>query len=194
MALEIFRLREAEMPWGDYGHILANGMAEGQGGPDEPLKLERTGPFVPPISFPGHSIVVTDTFRMALENSGLSGQSFLPIAKKRITRVDWRRWSPIGDDEMKYPSGNEPENYILRRKHSPETAEELGVLWQLWPAPIAEIDRTNGFKLVAESCKGKDFFQAANDWTRWNYVSRSAREWLEREAAEWVSFEPVAAC
>jgi len=44
--------------WGDYGDILYNGLDIGRRG-ETPLRLGRTGPFVPPITFvwDGHVVV-----------------------------------------------------------------------------------------------------------------------------------------
>ena len=46
-------LRGSEPPWGDYGDVLVNGMSSGGRDDDGFIKLERTGPFIPPITFPG---------------------------------------------------------------------------------------------------------------------------------------------
>src|SRR5262249_14925382 len=57
-------LRPAETPWGDYGDILFHGMTAHLDRHDEMLQLERTGPYMPPITFPGiGDIVVTDAFK-----------------------------------------------------------------------------------------------------------------------------------
>ena len=62
--------------WGDYGDVLIHGFAGGleeQGGI---LEIERTGPFVPPITLPmpaSQNLIVTDEFRKQLE-SGELGQ------------------------------------------------------------------------------------------------------------------------
>jgi hypothetical protein len=51
---QIYILREAGAPWGDYGNILVHGMSAHAGrSMDGRIRLERTGPFVPPITFPG---------------------------------------------------------------------------------------------------------------------------------------------
>jgi hypothetical protein len=64
-------LERPESPWGDYGDILRHGMTSHLGPASDGLaQLERTGPFVPLISFPGFDIVVTDGFRTKLAESG----------------------------------------------------------------------------------------------------------------------------
>src|SRR2546422_903508 len=124
-----YRLRRTDPPWGDYGDMLIHGMASRSknGG----LELERSGPFVPPISQPSCMVVVTAGFLQELQASGLKGIELGHVKKKRVPQIDWRAWDPYGSEEMKYPAGNEPENYILRRKHSPAAAKALGELWEL---------------------------------------------------------------
>src|SRR5262249_4504338 len=52
-----------ESPWGDYCEILVQGMSTHLPRKNGLIQLERTGPFVPPISFPGIAdVVVTDSF------------------------------------------------------------------------------------------------------------------------------------
>ncbi len=84
------RLRNAEAPWGDYGHILVSGMTERRT-PDGRLPLLRVGPFVPPITIAGVSdLLVTDEFRTLLSSSDLTGVRLAEAWKKRIVRLDWR--------------------------------------------------------------------------------------------------------
>jgi len=182
-----YRLRQPEPPWGDYGDILFHGMASHSKNGE--LELERTGPFAPPISKPGGFVIVTSAFLSQLRESGLQGIDVGPVTKKRIPIVDWREWEPFGSKEMKYPAGNEPENYILRRKHSQETADALGELWELRFRPGIQISCEGGYHLVLSSWDGSDFVVAKNDRPIYNYVSQHARDWLLQNALEWVAFE-----
>ena len=91
--MNFYRLGRASMPWGDYGSILASGMSTHLPRKDGLIQLERTAPFVPPISFPGiGDIVVTNAFRAELEASGLTGFTFAPIVKARIVESNWETW------------------------------------------------------------------------------------------------------
>jgi hypothetical protein len=182
-----YRLKPPEPPWGDYGDMLFHGMASRSKAGD--LELERTGPFVPPISRPGRFVVVTADFLNRLRESGLNGIETGPVQKKRIPLLDWREWEPFGTKEMKYPAGNEPENYILRRKHSPEAAQELGELYELRFRKGIQISRDGGYHLVASSWDGSDFVIAMDEHPIYNYVSERARDWLMQNATEWVAFE-----
>lgn len=77
---KIYRLERPELPWGDYGDILAHGMATQC---DDTLELERTGPYVPPISQPWDFVVVTDAFLPTLQASGLTGYDIRQVVKKK---------------------------------------------------------------------------------------------------------------
>ena len=55
-----------------------------------PIHLERTGPFMPPITFPNVShIVVSDSFKQMFEASGFRGATFKPVIKSHIVELDW---------------------------------------------------------------------------------------------------------
>jgi hypothetical protein len=125
----IYRLKPTDPPWGDYGDILIHGMASRAA--TGVLELERTGPFVPPISQPRGFAVATAAFLDHLRKSGLKGFESGPIQLTKVPKVDWLEWEPYGTKEMKYPAGGEPENYILRRKHSPEAAVAIGELFEI---------------------------------------------------------------
>jgi hypothetical protein len=188
---QFYRLKRSEPPWGDYGDILFHGMAarakQGE------LELERTGPFMPPITQPGSYVIVTTAFLQQLGESGLKGFEAGPVTKKRIPMLDWRAWAPFGTQEMKYPAGGEPENYLLRRKHAPEAADALGELWELRFRPAIDISREGGYHLVLSSWDGSDFVVGREERPIYNYVSARARDWLMQNAPEWVAFEKVRA-
>src|SRR5439155_13060841 len=130
----------------------------------------------PPITQPGQFVVVTAEFLGRLRESGLKGIEVGAIQKKRVPIIDWQDWAPLGQKEMKYPAGNEPENYILRRKHSPETAAALGELYELRFRKGIQISRDGGYHLVASSWDGSDFVVAMDEHPICNYVSQQARD------------------
>jgi hypothetical protein len=167
--------------------MLFHGMASRSG--TSKLELERTGPFIPPITQPGTFVVITAALFQELKASGLKRFEIGPVTKKRITMVDWREWEPFGTKEMKYPAGNEPENYILRRKHSAPAAAALGDLWELRFHPGIMISREGGYHLVLSSWDGSDFVIAKDENPIYNYVSQQARDWLIEQAPDWVAFE-----
>lgn len=172
-------LSAAKTPWGDYGDILGQGMSSHLARHNGLLQLERTGPFVPPITFPGISdVVVTDDFKTNLENSELIGISFRPVIKARIVRLDWQDWSRTQEQPPEYPTSGEPEDYILGNAHDADLAERIGALWEIcvhFLANPAQVD--------------SDWFRLTPDG--YNYVSEVAKTLLERRVPEWVQFLPI---
>lgn len=185
-------LDSAPAPWGDYGEMLTHGMATISA--EGVVQLERTGPFIPPISFPGMVPIVTQALREELELSGLTGFSFGPVVKQRIVQLDWHLWDRTRPDPKKYPFEGEPEYYIECEKHSPAAAEAVGELWALWIPKIARVKRDqrivesrSQLHLVASTMKSSDF--AGSDDVGFYFVSEKAKAWLEARVREWVAFE-----
>src|ERR1051325_554930 len=96
--MQYYEPDEPEVSWGDYGHILLTGMVTERDPATGMRGVMRTGPFVPPISFPFMwNIVVSDDLKRRLEESGLSGLSFRPIRKSHIVELDWHTWDASAD-------------------------------------------------------------------------------------------------
>jgi hypothetical protein len=138
-----------EAPWGDYGDILIRGMAGHRPRKDGLVQLERAGPFMPPITFPGiYEVVVTDALKRELEQAGLLGMAFRSVIKAHIVDLRWQEWETDAEEPREYPEGREPEGYILDRPHSPQLAAQLGDLWELYP--VREVtSRGNAAEAVA---------------------------------------------
>ncbi len=171
-----YRLYWVKPPWGDYGDILLSGMTAHQPRTREGLlRLERTGPFVPPITMAGFGdLLVTDAFRVRLEESSLAGPAFRPVQKTRIVRLEWEHWDWTADDPQEYPDGGEPEAYILDRPHDPELAMQIGPLWEV----------------LLPSLGGETAADLARDQVHARHIhaSQRARNWLEQHAGDWLSF------
>lgn len=181
--MSLFVLQSPHTPgWGDYSDILIAGLAFDRDPENGMLQLERTGPFIPPITLPDANVVVTEGFKTQLEDSGLSGLDFWPVFKKRIVHLEWERWDLSADEPKEYPKSGEPEDYILRRKHSPQIAELMGALWELRLEYHAELIPYRGLS----NWDGTDWFRAID--MGGVLVSSRAKEWLERCVPEWVSF------
>jgi len=180
-----FILKRPIAPWGDYGNILLHGMSAHLGRENGKIQLERTGPFIPPISFPGiGDLVITDKLRQRLETSGLSGLKFQPVIKRLIVWCPWDEWDQSASEPAEYPESGEPEDYILGQEHSDEASAWIGQLWELVPEVVATTDRSNGIRNVRSSIDDSDFFRVG-----YNYVSERARQWLVKEVSKWVRFE-----
>lgn len=174
MNAKIFWLKRPERPWGDYGDILVDGMSRHLNHLDGSIQLERTGPFVPPISFPGlNDVIVTSEFIKAVEASGLSGLGFKLVNKGRIVSLEWEKWDLNADEPFEYPEDGEPESYILEKPHSPEVASQIGDLWQFIPVEFEDFEavRTDFWTI-----QGKGY----------TFVSEKAKDWIEQRMGEWV--------
>lgn len=130
MATSIFIIdghSHIEQKWGDYGHILQHGMAYHSPRTDGLLALERTGPYIPPITLPGLGhVVLTSSARKLLESSGLTGFSFRPVKKVLTVELNWETWDLEAEDPPYFPNSREPEDYILGQPDSPSDSAALG--------------------------------------------------------------------
>ena len=170
----IFRVQGAEGPWGDNSRILIHGFASlYQRGMNGEFMLQRMGPFVPPMTFPSQlGPVVTDALKRELEASDLTGITFHPVIKKHVARSRWQEWDWTAPRPKRYPRGREPANYVLTRAHSPESAEEMGDLWEIQLAEDdADLTKKPGSPEVLASARAKQF--------------------LEPRVGDWITFEPL---
>ena len=186
--LMFYCIAPPDAPWGDYGDILIHGMADHQGRKDGLVQLERTGPFMPPITFPGlfYMMVVTDALRRELEQCGLVGMAFRSVIKAHIVELPWREWDTDAEEPQEYAESGEPPDYILERSHSPELAAQLGDLWELYPA--REVTSLHGAAKVVASEPTLDWLVVSGLGV---CISERTRTVLARSASDWVVFRPV---
>jgi len=191
MATALFRLMPPDAQWGDYGRILVHGMAARLPRTAEGfVQLERTGPYIPPMTFPSGAIIVTDRFRSELTTSGLTGFSFKPVVKRCIVELHWEEWDRSRGDPEHYPRGGEPEDHILRGEHSESTSNALGPLWELQPTGKAMISKPRKrLRVVHSSWNGSDI--AESEPLCFTIVSDKARQWLSNAIPNLVKFESV---
>lgn len=182
-------------PWGDYGDILQHGMTAHLGRVGGLLSLERTGPYMPPITFPGTGdVVLTSAAKALLEGSGLSGFVFQPVNKTRIVELPWHDWDLTTGDPPELPRSGEPEDYILERQPSPRVAREMGDIWELVVPITARIGRPQPVvksyrELYVErhSWNGADIFRG--DGFGAVLVTERAKLWLEEHLGAYTEFE-----
>jgi hypothetical protein len=203
---ELFTVLSREL-WGDYGDILMHGMVGTLPRQDGLLQLERTGPFVPPVSLPEwETLLVRDAVRVELERLRLPGVRFQPVRKTRIVQSDWNTWDleahmparpPVDEDG----NGGEPEDYVLRFPHSDALSEEIGPLWEVvlpvsgeWEEREAEPSYGHKVDFLSDTWEGHPLFLAKRRGSRARYhifATRPMRDWLEARCDGWLVFVPV---
>ena len=181
--------------WGDYGGILQHGMGAHLARRDGRMQLERTGPYIPPVSFPGlRGFVLTSAARLMIESSGLSGCLLQPVDKKLIVELHWEKWDLNAPEPASYPETGEPEEYVLGQPHSPEAAEQLGDLWEVVIPPTVKVLRP---RPIVESYKeltidsatwnGAEIFASAD--VGYTFFTERAQTWFAGNFGEYVGFE-----
>jgi hypothetical protein len=186
----IYQMMAAGYPWGPLGAVLWNGVGKFESGA---MLLERTGPYVPPISQPA-GFVVTDAVRQSLELSGLSGFAFKPVRKAKIVRLDGSGWDRSAKSPKDWQADQKPEHLLASRPHDPELASSLGELHQLVssggppkrggaprsPAEIAMHFRmANGVDICVDGEGGA------------TYVSERARRWFADRYGDMLKFTAI---
>ena len=197
MSARIFKIdRRSILPegWGDYGDILQHGMTSHSPRKDGRLALERTGPFIPPITQPGiGDVVLTSPARQLLESSGLSGFSFRPVEKVLTVEVRWENWDLNAEQPPYFPDSGEPEDYILGQPDSPAASAALGELWELFVPNTATVLRPKAIVssyrellLDLSTWNGADLFRSEG------YASilftEPAREWFFDKWGNYLDF------
>jgi len=200
--VNLFVLKQVDL-WGDYGDVLVSGFYRREG-LDSPALLHRSGPFLPPISFPsgssGDIVVVSEELKSELENAAASQVRFRATVWDKVIPVDWHSWDKRASQPKQRPVGGEPGNYLKDQKHSEETARRMVPAWEVvfeeFPVVFAHwLDSaggaTNGGQdvlLVEDSfCGG--FFRSSFGGPP--IVDDAMKDWLQARVSGWVSFHPL---
>lgn len=189
---KIYRIEAFSRLWGDYGNILANGMVGHR--ENDTLQLMRTGPYIPPISFPGVSeIVVTEEMKEVMQNAEFKGIEFKAVEKKRIVKLEWEKWDKNAYEPEILPKEGSPANYILGKRHSEEVSKRLGNLWEVVYSEGAQVSKIKtgsnfweeDFHYHPNSWNGADIFSASG----YGFIlcSHRAKQWLESLYQSYVS-------
>jgi hypothetical protein len=180
--------------WGDYGNILQHGMTTRVPGENGQLLLERTGPYIPPITLPGiGELVLTSPAKALLESSGLSGFNFRPVDKVLTVELHWESWDLTSDQPAHFPDSGEPEDYIYGQPDSPTASAALGELWEVFVPNTAAILRPRAIvssfrelRLDLTTWRGTDLFRS--DGYGSILFTERARDWFSNEWADYVDF------
>jgi hypothetical protein len=134
--VEIYWLRSNEPPWGDYGRILLNGMSSHLPRIEGRIQLERSAPYVPPITFPRQGdVVVTEAVRAAFDVGLLGALPVRPVDKAKIVKLDWQNWA-WDEPPAHLPQSRDPEDYLLIPEHDAELCAQIGSLWEIAPPTV----------------------------------------------------------
>lgn len=185
--------------WGDYGDVLFGGLFDDPMRTDERINLTRSGPFVPPIFvLESKEVIVTDAFAKLMEQEGIHSR-FREVNLTKVVRIPWETWDSDKDLPKKPPPDLEPENYLLKGRHSPDTASQMERLWEV-------VLRNGATSETSGSYREKKLFIKSSTWNgdsifhvnpRGTFtpiiVSDQAKAWLEQHAPIWVSFRETIA-
>jgi hypothetical protein len=197
MAIAFFEISGRSLmqaDWGDYGDILQHGMTAHLPRLGGRLALERTGPYIPPITLPGiGDIVLTAEARARLEASGLTGFSFEPVEKALIVELHWEDWDRDAEEPPEFPETGEPEDYILGRPHSPVAAMSIGDLWEVVVRPTVTVLRSKSnvtfdddLRIDVSAWNGDDLIRSEGYGSI--LFSERARNWFTEEWGTYVQF------
>jgi hypothetical protein len=198
MASLIFKIDERSIikgGWGDYGHILQHGMSCHSPRVGGVLQLERTGPYIPPITLPGiGDVVMTSPARELLESSDLTGFSFRSVQKVLTVELHWERWDLTAEEPPQFSDSGEPEDYILGQPNSPGASAALGDLWELFVPetatilrPKAIVDSYRELRLDLSTWNGTDLFRS--DGYACILFTERARTWFAEQWGEYIEFD-----
>jgi hypothetical protein len=189
---QFYQLRAGLAPWGDYGSILRSGLVTRPEEDDRPIvepvvEIERTGPFMPPITFPFDAIVVTEAIKMQMEARRFAGLQFARAKYRKVVRIDWHEWDALSPEPQSYPESGEPEDYIVGHENCDRTAASMPAIWtfDVPSTPDLQLMGSNRFKL--DLAPNADIFREYSI----HWVSERMRLWLEGNLSEWVRCVPV---
>jgi hypothetical protein len=183
-----YRLGAGAAPWGDYGEVLWNGRAKTrQEHGKSTIFVSRTGPFVPPITYPFSSIVVTDDFRQKLMAEQFSGLSFEAVEYAKVVRIAWDEWDAKAEEPAVYPASGEPDDYLLGGTHDQSLLATMPTLWA-WRIEVTKNLQLPGTRTFhRERHPGTDV--ACEHFVVW--ISERMKLWLTDCAGKWLSMVPV---
>jgi hypothetical protein len=152
------------------------------------LVVVRAGSFIAPITFPWPTIVLTHNLERKLQAQGFTGYETRPVTIGKVVDIPWERWNADSEEPEIFPAGGEPENYILKRAHSPAVASALPALREV------VVPDTPGLQMEGGAFDHSKY--SGQDWARgskwgFTFVSDRLTDWLRKEVPEWIIVEPV---
>lgn len=135
--MKYYTMEVGPHPWGDYGRTLIHGLVDFESGEVHGIPcVMRADSWAPDIAMPLGLLYVTDQIKEAIAREKFNGIEFAPIKITKAVKVGWQSWDRSRDEPEVLPTGGEPENYILKRKHNEKICREIASLWALQAPPI----------------------------------------------------------
>ena len=189
-----YSLKNKQMPWGSYGELLFAGINT-YDKTNGNYYISRTAPYIPyvyrDISEP--FLLITETLKKELEKSGLKGFSFQKAIKDRIVSLAWEAWDFLAEEPAIYPSGDmDAEEYILRRKHNKQLADEMEDIWAVLFPQKGLVLWGEQPTLLLQTAGDSDIFMAEYSPVNDIFVTERAMEWFHRHGNGDVYCEPYA--
>lgn len=189
---QFYQLRASQAPWGDCGDILRSGLVaprrkRGSSAAELVLQIERTGPFIPPITFPFDAIVVTEATKERMEVNTFVGLQFARARYSKVVRLNWHKWDVRAPEPQHYPASGEPEDYIVKAKNCDRTTASMPPIWvfNVPSTPDLQVLGSSTFRL--ELAPAADIFRECSI----HWVSERMKVWLEANLGEWIRCVPV---
>jgi hypothetical protein len=183
--INYFRIQSANIPWGDYGVVLINGII--QESTNGQIYYSRTVPYIPSIiENMGHLIIDENVYQVLC--------SVLPSIQCEMIRIDklielnWHTWNIYEDDPQVYPSSGEPEGYFDDFDNVLSRYTHLN-LFRVIPKVIDTKDVTNQSVNVQDDLSHPVVRFSDNPFKI--YVSHGLKNLLEPESNSWVSFHDI---
>lgn len=179
---------------GDHGQTLVSGISQYLNRKEGRLRLQRTGPFVPPLAVASHfDLLVSQQGRELL--AGVEGVlDFVPVIRNRIVRVE--NFEDLLANAGDLPG--EPEDFLLSSPHDESTSREIGDIYEVVLAREAKVVRQGGrggesyFEFeVAPQGRNAIFRSNSPSGLGKVVVAKSLLEELPDEAMRWLATVPV---
>ena len=180
--------------WGAFSIVLVSGSFGDPMRVDGVLQLERTGPFMPPVTMPETGSLVLSADAADEVRRQWPDSELLPVHKSKIVMIRWETWDRSNEDPFLIPCDGEPDSYILDGLHSEAASAGLGDLWEL---PLTEGADATFVKLGpgerdilirSSTWNGADVFTVGRGII---VVSETGKKFFESVANEWLSFREL---
>ena len=191
--MKYYIIRNKQMPWGDYGNVLAYGFISKNSAED--VIIERIGPMVPEIYLYNRYVAVVNDIKDSIEATNLKGFVFKLAKKEKIVELNWEGWD-ANEKMPDKPKSGEPEDLILKRKHNPTLAEKMPGMW------VMILNTTSAGQINQSKKNTGDYSHISINLSSWDgsdlfrtpqlghiFCTENAKEVLEKHTDYLIFFE-----